>query len=194
MCSTCQGQLHMGLIGNNKDGAQILIKAFYCKEEFLRLYRSIKVELSGGHSLLWCKPSACFPWKSSGKWQLPSAGGDDRSRNGTSGSRHHVLPSFLPQKEAIRRNKVVHLCLWYFHGLKQSVRNNRRTWRYLRLTCTCLFCLSVFVLEWSFSAKGKAESYRYFLYFSLKESKKKKKKASVQARADFADTHPGLDQ
>lgn len=51
MYSTCQGQLHMGLTGNNKDGAQMLIKAFYFKGELIRLDHSMKAELLGGHNL-----------------------------------------------------------------------------------------------------------------------------------------------
>lgn len=36
LCSTCQGQLYVGLTGNNKYGAHMLIKAFYFKEELIR--------------------------------------------------------------------------------------------------------------------------------------------------------------
>lgn len=149
LCSPCQGQLYEDLTGNNKDGTQMLIKIFYCKEELIKLDCSIKVQLLGRHHLLWCKPSACSPWKGSGK-QLPRAGGDDQSRSGNSESRHCFLASFLPQQEAIRRNKIVHLYLRCFHGLKQSVHKDRCTWRYmhldLHLTCTCLFCFSVSAL------------------------------------------------
>lgn len=63
-----RGQLYMGLTGNNNDGAQMLIKAFYFEEELIRLDCPIKVELLGRHNLLWYRPSACFPWRGSGKW------------------------------------------------------------------------------------------------------------------------------
>lgn len=48
--------------GNNKNGAQMLIKAFYFKEELIRLDCSVNVEQLGRLNLLWYKTVFCpFP-------------------------------------------------------------------------------------------------------------------------------------